>query len=366
MRFTQIIGQDTATRALQRSIREDAVSHAYLFTGLEGVGKFTTALALAAALNCENPPEPGESCGECVQCRMIEAGRHPDVRSVAPSGGSAETKIDQMREMRHMAQYPPLRGRWKVNILERAETLNDEAASCILKLLEEPPSFVTLVLISSNPAAMLPTIRSRCQLVRFRTMSAEALESVLVERFHADGEQARFLAAFSEGRPGRAISLFGNKDFFTRRDALVALANRVIDEPVAGALKLSEELRKIAGGSVASVVEEEAEDEEDGENDGEEPSKPSRGRTKLTKTDLIRALDMLVLWYRDLLSVKVRGPEAPVVNLDKAAELAERAAQCHLSYLRASLKTLTDAKRYLDGNANVQLLSDVLAMRLMQ
>jgi len=362
MRFTQIIGQDTATRALQRSIREDAVSHAYLFTGLEGVGKFTTALALAAALNCENPPEPGESCGECVQCRMIEAGRHPDVSSVAPSGGSEDTRIKQMQEMRRMAHYPPLRGRWKVNILERAETLNEDAGSCILKLLEEPPSFLVLIVVSSNPSAMLTTIRSRCQLVRFRAMSAESLENVLVERFQADSEQAKFLAAFSEGRPGRAISLLGNDDFFARRDALVALANRAIDEPVAGALKLSEELRKLAGGSVVPDVEEEAE----ADDEEEEPSQPSRGRTKLKKTDLIRALDTLVLWYRDLLSIKVRGPEAPVVNLDKAAELAERAAQCHLSYLRSSLKTLTDAKRYLDGNANVQLLSDVLAMRLMQ
>jgi hypothetical protein len=132
---------------------------------------------------------------------------------------------------------------------------------------------------------------------------------------------------------------------------------------MAGALKLSEELRKLAGGSVVPGVEEEVEDDEE---EGEEPAQPSRRRSKVTKTDLIRALDMLVLWYRDLLSIKVRGPEAPVVNLDKAAELAERAAQCKLSYLRASLKTLTDAKRYLDGNANIQLLSDVLAMRLMQ
>jgi len=356
MRFSEILGQEMAIRTLQRSIRGEAISHAYLFAGLEGIGKYTTALAFAAAINCEDSPESGESCGQCVQCRMIESRHHPDIQSFTPTGKGEETGIDQMREMRHMAQFPPLRGKWKVNILERAETLNDEAASCILKLVEEPPPFVIQILIATNPAAMLPTIRSRCQLVRFRAMPARDLQNALIERYGADPERAEFLASLSEGRPGRAISLLGDDDFFGRRDTIIALANRTIDEQIAAALNISEELRKLAVPKTPPP-EDETEDE-----DAEETT---QSKTKVKRSDLCRVLDVLLLWYRDLLAVKIRGNEAPVVNLDKRALVIEHAAQCKLGYLRDSLRTVTDAKRYLEGNANVHLVSDVLAMRLM-
>lgn len=352
MPFSRIIGQDMAVRTLRRSIERSAVAHAYLFAGPEGVGKYATALEFAAALNCENPPQPGDSCGECVQCRMIAKSQHADILSISPTGGSEETRIGQMQEMRRMAQFAPLRGRWKLDILERAETLNDEAASCILKLVEEPPAYLVLILITSNPAAMLPTIRSRCQLVRFRAMPADALESVLVERFGAQPERARFLASFSEGRPGRAISLLAESDFFARRDAIISLAGRAIDEGVESALKLSEDLRKLAAGTAST-------------EDGEEEDDGAGGRISATRSDLARALDVLVAWYRDLVSMKVRGPNAAVVNVDKRAELTRRAADCRLTYLRESLRSLTEARRHLDGYANTQLVSDVLAMRLM-
>ena len=132
--FKSIIGQQVATRALKRAIEKGRISHAYLFSGPEGVGKTTAALAFAAALNCNGENRQDlEPCGECLSCLLMAAGTHPDVSVITPQG--AQTKIDQMREMRRQAQFPPIRGLWKVNIIERAETLNEDSASAILKVL---------------------------------------------------------------------------------------------------------------------------------------------------------------------------------------------------------------------------------------
>ncbi len=356
MRFSEIIGNSTAIRALRKSIEKEAVAHAYLFSGPDGVGKHSTALAFASALNCEKSDLIQESCGDCLQCKLIETNRHPDVLTISPTGANEETKIDQMREIRRNAQFPPLKGKWKVYIIERAESMNEEAASCILKLLEEPPNFTVLLLISSNYRALLPTIRSRCQMLRFTATSKNELRQALIERFNASISEADFLSSFSEGRPGKAIALLGDPSFFDLRDTIAGLVNKLISEPVYAALKLSESIRTL-NSLLKSSNNENYEANED-------EQKETAAKGSLSRIEITRALDLLVVWYRDLLSIKLQGVNAPVLNSDKREELIATSQECKVSYLQRSLRTLIDAKRYLNGNANISLTLDVVALRL--
>ena len=154
---------------------------------------------------------------------MLDHGNLPDVRVWSPDGKN--TKIDQMREMRDMAIFKPMRARWKINIIEQGDTLNEDAANCILKLVEEPPDYVINILIYRNAATVLPTIRSRCQLVRFTQVSSAELVDRLLDDHGVGNDEARFLAAYSQGCPGRAIRLIGDTEFFERRDAVAEIAS---------------------------------------------------------------------------------------------------------------------------------------------
>jgi len=309
--------------------------NAYLFTGPQGTGKMTAALAFAAALNCEDRQPDGDSCGVCLQCRMMSGNGHLDVEIIYPDG--IETKILQMREMRRAAQYAPVRGKWKVVIIEQADTMNEASSNCILKILEEPPHYLTIILLSRNPALLLPTIRSRCMQVRFSGVPVDVLAGALVERYDADPERARFLATYTEGRPGLAISILKNEGFDSWREKVIEFAMEVTSSDQRHALRLSEELRAIA---------------RDGKDEG-----------KVQRTAIRAVLDALVLWYRDLLSLSVQGASAQLVNTD----LKDKLASVSMPPDRASsaIETLLWARRAIEGYANVQLISDVTMMRLL-
>jgi len=365
--FANIVGQDLAVKVLKRSITSDTVSHAYLFVGVEGVGKCMTALAFAAALNCESA-SGGEPCGECWSCRAIPEGRHPDVELIAPE--TEQTKIEQMREMRRRAMLRPVRSPWKVIIIERADTLNEDSASAILKILEEPPSYAVLLLLTRNLPSTLPTIVSRCQVVRFRQAAVDTLKTVLHGRFGADEEKADFLARYSEGRPGVAISLLQDDGFFARREAILAIARRAETVSKVFALRLAEDFRKACArpaptksGPVAKTAGKTKTAPQESESD--EDSGPDE-KAKTGRRDILLGLAPLVLWYRDLLSLSISGPDAPLINVDKKAELSESVANADTRYLRSALGSLNWAKRAIEGNANAQLITEVVMMRLLK
>lgn len=331
-RFAELIGQELASNVLRRAVREGRVGHAYLFSGPEGVGKLTAALAFAAALNCENPTESGDSCGECSSCRMMTSG-HPDVQIISPDG--AQTKIKQMQEMRRTSHYAPIKGRWRLVIVEQADTMNDDSSNCILKTLEEPPPYLVILLLSRNTSLLLPTIRSRCLTVRFSHIGLEELADALIERLGASTEDAHFLAAYSEGRPGAAISLLGNESFFEKRRQIVELASKLSSDR-RYALRLSEELLRLA-----------------------QPEK-AEGRTQ--RAAMLSVLGSLVLWYRDLLSISIRGESAQIVNSDLRDKLTSLATD--QERISSAIETLLWARRAVEGNANIQIISDVTVMRL--
>jgi DNA polymerase-3 subunit delta' len=210
-----VVGHDAAVELMRRQIVSGRIRHATLVTGPAGVGKRTFVNATLKALNCMAPPAPGAFCGGCRSCQKIERGVHPDIQRFdldsqaavsAKKGGQNRTiTIDTARDVRSSVATRPTEGRWRAVIIDDAETLAETAQEALLKTLEEPPPSMLLFLLSDDSEALLPTIRSRCQVIDLRPVRREAIEALLIQR-GAKADSAESLARMAQGRPGWALN----------------------------------------------------------------------------------------------------------------------------------------------------------------
>ncbi|MGG1550449.1 DNA polymerase III subunit delta' [Paenibacillus ferrarius] len=177
MSFNAIPGQEAAKRLLQNGLRQDKLSHAYIFSGPVGTGRAEMAKALAKAIYCQHGVD--DACGECLECRKVEHGNHPDLHVVAPEGASI--KIEQIRELQKEFAYRATASGTKIYVIEHADKMTVQAANSLLKFLEEPTSRVVAILITENGNALLPTIQSRAQWIQFTPMPREQMLLQLLE-----------------------------------------------------------------------------------------------------------------------------------------------------------------------------------------
>ena len=228
MAWKRVRGHEHVCEAFKRAVRRGRLAHAYLFTGPQGVGKRLFAVELAKALLCESPREPGEleACERCQSCVLMEAGTHPDLFEAIRPVDAHEFPIELMRELCQTFALRSARGRGKVVLIDDADDLNEESANCFLKTLEEPPTGSLLILVGSNADRQLPTVVSRCQLVRFLPLAPEIVADLLEEQGVADLQLRRRLALLSGGSPGLARELADPALWKFRRNLLDGLARR--------------------------------------------------------------------------------------------------------------------------------------------
>ncbi len=210
------LGNAWAVDLLRSHIINNEVRHAYLFCGPSGIGRRTLALQFAQALNCQNPPKPGEFCGECRTCRQIAKMQHTDLfisQSDAPGG---ILKIESIREIQHQLEMLPYDSKMRIGLLLRFEEANVNAQNALLKTLEEPPETSRLFLTSSTDNAVLPTIASRCEILRLRPMPFQELETALKGKKEISDNQIKRIAHLSCGRPGYALQLIEKPDEIER------------------------------------------------------------------------------------------------------------------------------------------------------
>ncbi len=325
MSLARLVGQDRAVGLLRRTLASGRFPHALCFGGPPAVGRCQAALAVAQALNCEAGGD--DACDACGPCRKVAAGIHPDVKLIAPK--EAALKIDAVREaFADLALYP-YEGRRKVYIVDQADRLTLEAESALLKTLEEPPARNVIILIAERPQALLPPVRSRCQLVRFAPVPTETAARHLAAARGWDAATARTLAACTGGSLGRALEA----------DPGALLGAR--DEIVGGAL------RALEGDGATLVALADAWDR--------------RGRE-----GVLEALDHLATWLRDLLVLRVTGAEDIVANWDRRAELAQRAAASSGRAFLTAGRLVAGAQERIRRNANCRLALEVLLLDLRQ
>jgi len=205
MSFATFIGNQHIRDGIQQALKNNSLPHAYIFYGPEGVGKRTLALILAKSLNCLNLKD--DCCDKCNSCYKIDKGLHPDVRLLLP-GGKVSISIEQMRgEIRRTIYLKPMEGRKRVYIIDEAERMTTEAANSLLKTLEEPPSAAILILLTTSYLSLLPTIRSRCQALRFSSIRREELRDFLVKTYDYSEKKASHISELSEGSVGIASAM---------------------------------------------------------------------------------------------------------------------------------------------------------------
>ena len=333
-RLSDILGQPQAVDLLRRAVASSKLAQAYLFVGPEGVGKLTTALALAGALNCESAA--GEGCDSCTACHKITAGSHPDVFVLVPDGQFI--KIDQVRALEQHLGFPPHEGRRRVIILDGADHLNDHAANALLKSVEEPRPTTLFVLVSATTHRGAPTLVSRCQRVRFVPLSAPTIYSILERRAGAGGEAGepegqtspaarRSAAALAGGSARRALRLLEGEQLATIQRTVTILL-RAADSP-----------------GVVDLFEAAAE----------------AGKDRL---EVAEALDVLRTWLRDLLLVREGVDDRHLINSEHLPQLRADAARLDHRAILRRLRAVDEAQVALRGNVQPALALENLALRM--
>jgi len=207
MAWDRIRGHDEPRRRLQAAFERGRLAHAYLFVGIAGVGKRRFAVELAKALLCERPPAPLTACDRCPACALVDAGTHPDFKTAGKLPDKQELTIEVVRELCMELGQKPLRGSRKVSILDDADDFNEESANVFLKTLEEPPAGAVLILLATSTDRQLPTILSRCQVVRFHPLNAVDMRSILAEHQVTDPTVVARITRLAGGSASLALAL---------------------------------------------------------------------------------------------------------------------------------------------------------------
>lgn len=216
-----MIGHQWAVDLLADHVAYRRERHAYLITGPQGIGRRTLALRFAQSLNCPNPSLPGQPCLQCVSCRRFASMQHPDLSLVAAENVGEVLKIDQVRELLHTLSLSPYEAKYRLALILRFEEANTSASNAILKTLEEPPPPVVLILTANSVENLLPTIVSRCEVIRLRPLSLEATAQGLQAVKGMPADTAIQLAHISAGRPGYAIRLYQQPELLEQRQSWV-------------------------------------------------------------------------------------------------------------------------------------------------
>jgi len=354
--FQSILGQTYAVTVLQNAIAEGRLAGSYLFVGPEGVGKSTVARQFAKALCGASPDNTAVS-------RAIDAHTFPDVRVIEPPKSGIISVAQIWPRAGHKEHPPenallrdlhfePMSGPRRVFIIQGAEGLGRggaDSGNSLLKTLEEPPPYAHFVLTASSLTGVMPTIVSRCQVVPFGLLPAWEIEQALVGRFGVAPELARFLSTYSEGRLGQAVGLSRAPSVLAGRAELLDWARDLLAAPPVKSFKLGEELRKLAPKLKGGEAEADASDAKDSG----------------ARDTLLRALDLLAIYYRDVLSANLLGDNAArLINSDRRMDIAGAAARYTPDQLETAVLLVTGVRQAVERNANAQIATEVLLTQL--
>lgn len=318
-----LLGHEWAVEMLRHHITHDRLRHAYLFTGPPGVGRRTLALRLAQALNCEKPVAPGEPCLGCRTCKQIEKMQHPDLAVVQAESEGGVLKVDQVREIQHALALRPYQSRYRVTVFLRFQEANDNAANALLKTLEEPPAHAILILTTDHPEQLLPTVVSRCEVLRLRPLPIPAIETDLLARNVAEA-RAHLIAHISSGRPGYARKLAEDVSLLEKREGWLNDLQTLLPSSRVSKFAYAEQLAR--------------------------------------NKDVMRQVILVWLSYWRDVMLRVAQADTPLINIDRSMEIEFLAGRLDLVTARRVVSELENGLARMEKNVNPRLVAEVLLL----
>lgn len=322
--FSDVVGHENIIDYFQNAFRMQKFSHAYILNGEDGTGKNLLASIFATTLQCEahdvNP------CGVCKSCLQAMSDNHPDIKYITHE--KASISVDDIRsQLNNDVQIKPYSSKYKVYIIDEAEKLTEQAQNALLKTIEEPPEYAVILLLTNNSNLFLETILSRCVVLNLKVIPKESIKKYLMEEVKVPDYQAELSATFANGNLGKAIKLSSSEEFSQMKADVVRLMKYIDDY----------ELSEIMG-AIKKIAE--------------------------NKSVINDYLDLILLWYRDVLMFKATMDANLVFYKDEVQDIKKQGSNKSFEALDHIIKALDDTKKRLLANVNFEIAMELLLLAM--
>ena len=323
--FKDVIGHNDIIQYIQNAVSQDKVSHAYILNGERGSGKKMLADLFAMTLQCEeHTPNP---CGECHSCKQAKSGNHPDIIHVTHEKPNTISVDDIRTQVNNDIVIKPYSSPYKIYIIPEADLLSLQAQNALLKTIEEPPAYAVIFLLTENAESLLPTIMSRCVMLKLRNIKTTLIKKYLMEQMQIPDYQADICAEFAQGNMGRAIMLASSEHFNEIKEEVLQLLKHINEMEIS---EIVSAIKKI-------------------------------GTYKLSINDY---LDIIMIWYRDVLIYKATKDVNGIVFADQLRYIKDRANKSSYEGIETILESLEKAKARLKANVNFDLAMELLLLTI--
>lgn len=325
--FKDVVGHKNIIKYIESAVQADAVSHAYILNGERGSGKKLLANLFAMSLQCQDRAENGEACGKCQSCKQAKSGNQPDIIRVIHEKPNTISVDDIRTQVNNDIMIKPYSSKYKIYIIPEADLMSVQAQNALLKTIEEPPEYAVIMLLTENAETLLPTIRSRCVMMKLRNIRDQLVKKYLMEQMEIPDYKADVCVAFAQGNMGKAIMLATSEYFNEIKEEVVHLL-RNIDE-----MNVSELMDAIK-------------------------------KCMTYKMEINDYLDMIAIWYRDVLIYKATKNVDRVVFSDQLRHIKQRASKSSYEGIENILDAIEKAKARLKANVNFELTMELLLLTI--
>lgn len=323
MSFKQIVGHEDIIKHFKFSIKNDQISHAYLISGEDDSGKMTLAQAYAMALQCSelnsnNNLEGIDSCGVCPSCKQFLSNNHPDVICVTRAPDKASIGVDSIRDqINNDVEIKPFSSPYKIYIIDEAQKLTVEAQNALLKTLEEPPEYAIIILLTNNLNSILETVQSRCMILQVKTIDKDLIKAYLMTRHQVPDYQAELSGIFAQGNLGKAIKYSSSEEFAAIMDDVLHLLKGINDMENYEIIEYVKNLSQ-------------------------------------KKEDIAKILDLILLWYRDLLMYKVTKDPNLLLYKKEFSYISKQAKTISYEGIQSILDVIEETNTKINANVNIE------------
>ena len=324
--FRQIIGQQQIKDQLQNAIKRNNISHAYIIYGETGSGKRTLSDAISQTLQCEDKIDGIDACENCKSCIQAKSYNHPDIKHLTHEKTSIS--VDDIRsQINNDILIKPYSSKYKVYIIPDANKMTEQAQNALLKTIEEPPEYAIIILIANNLAGLLPTIQSRCILLNLKPLNNSEIANYLITKLKLEPEQAQIAAGFCQGNMGKAIRFASSEDFQIMKNQVLSLIKTLdnMDTP-----------------SIINTIRNFSKD----------------------KNNINDYLDLMLLWYRDVLMFKVTKDTNLLLYQGEYKSISKQASMRGYEDIEKIIKAIDKAKIRLDANVNFEIVLELMVLAL--